>query len=134
MPGRLIRGTAADFTGAPLGGTMLRFHEPVRTGSVYLTVAMPYDSSTMTIDDDLVDDLHLSHSLLDVLELGTQRRLMLNSEYARSARQPQDEARRSEETPVGALVPSNQFLVSLYIRRRQEEVNRLRRLYPIRIS
>ena len=87
----------------------------------------------MGIADDLVTNTHLENSMLDVLEMGTARRLMHNSDYARSARQAQDEARRTVETPVSATLAPQQYDLALYIRRKTEEANRLRRLYPLRL-
>lgn len=129
---KLIRGRSADFTGAPTSGVLLRFVEPIRTGEVYVVAAMPFDTTLLTTTADLVTDVGLGLTQLDVLELGVKRRLLLQGDNGRTARQPQDEARRAEETPLGSLMSIHQLQLALYTRRRSEEAARLQRLYPIK--
>jgi hypothetical protein len=134
LPARLIRGTPTDFDGALTSGILLRFLEPIRTGAVYIVAAMPFRSSGMLLTQDLGTDFHLPDSMLDVLEMGTTRRLILNSDAARGSRVAQDEARRAEETPVGSMVSLDQLQLAQYRLRKAEEVRLLRRNYPIRIT
>jgi len=129
---KLIRGIGATFDDAPTSGLLLRFTEPIRTGSIYITVAMPYDG-TLTTTTDLVTDTLLTEGLVDLLEFGTKRRLMIDQHNGRSARQAQDESRRAEETPLGALAPISQLQQMQYNRRMQEERAVLARRYPLRI-
>lgn len=128
---KAILGTAAGFTGATTSGALLRFTEPVRSGSVYVQVAMPFSLSTIATDDDLVTDHHVPVSALDVLELGVARRLLLSRDNTINDRQPQDESRQAEENPIGGLVSVHSLQLALYRRRMSQEASRLRALYPI---
>lgn len=132
---KLIRGTATGFSGAPLSGALLRFIEPIRTGSLHVVVALAFDPTVLAdTTKDLVTDAHLSPGLIDVLELGTQRRVVAQDSDNRGSRSAQDEPRRAEETPPGSMTPVAQFQYGLYTKRRSEEVARLRRRFPIRMT
>lgn len=133
LPCKLIRGAASTFAGAPTSGMLVRFTEPIRLGSVFLTAALPYQAGTLVATTDLETNLFLTEGMLDLLSIGAKRRLMLDEVQGRMARQAQDEARRAEETPIGSLVPLAQMENAIYQRRMQEEINRLRHLYPYRI-
>jgi hypothetical protein len=133
MPAKLIRGTPTGFNGASTSGALLRFTEPIRTGSVHVVAAMAFDPLVLAdTTKDLLADGHMTPGIVDVLELGTQRRLVTQDTDDRSSRAAQDEPRRSEETPPGSTNPVNQFQFGIYTRRKAEEVARLRRRYPIR--
>lgn len=119
----LIHGTPTGFDGASTSGKLLRFRTPLLTGDIYVRGALPF--ATFTLDDDLVADVGLSDGMLEVLELGTLLKMLGDDLQARTARNAQDEARRAEETPLGALVPSNQWLFATYMRRRSEEAAKL---------
>lgn len=133
LPIRMIRGTSTTFDGAPVSGILLRFLEPIRTGAVFVVVAMPFNPTGMLTSQDLSTDFHIPESMLDILELGAQLRLIMNTDNARSSRQPQDEARRAEESPLGTMVSIEQLSIARYERRKAQEVRLLRRTYPIRI-
>jgi len=128
-----IRTDATEF-GASASGIFLRLLEPVRTGSLYVTYALPFTGSLMTTTADLVTDVLLQPSMIDLLEMGVKRRVFLQSEFGRSARQAQDEPRRAEENPAGSTLSFHQLQQALYTRRRTEEANRLRRLFPLRMN
>lgn len=131
----LYRGTAGGFDGAPTSGLMLRFHEPIRSGAVHVTVALQFDSSVLeTLTNDLLTDAHMDRGMIDLLELGAQRRLVSNTGDARGARSAQDEARRAEETPYGQMVSMSQLQMALYNKRHVEVSSLLRRKYPIRMQ
>lgn len=135
VPAKLIRGTAAGFNGASTSGALLRFTEPIRTGSLHVVAAMAFDSLVLAdMTKDLLIDANMTPGIVDVLELGTQRRLVVQSTDDRGSRAAQDEPRRAEETPVGASNPVNQFQYGLYQRRKTEEINRLRRRFPIKMT
>lgn len=134
LPARLIRGTATGFDGAPTSGVMLRFLEPIRSGSVHVVAALPFDVSALTTDVDLLDTVGMHESQLDVLELGVRRRLLLQGDNDLGARQAQDDSRLAEENPVGGMLSIHQLQLALYSRRRTEEANRLARLYPLRMQ
>lgn len=120
---KLINGTAAGFDGATTSGKLLRFLQPLLEGEIYVRVALPF--ADFALDDDLVTDVGLADGMLEVLELGTLLKLIGDDLQAASARNAQDEARRAEETPVGSMVPANQWMFAQYMRRRTEEANKL---------
>lgn len=133
IPAKLIRGTPTGFNGASTSGVLLRFTEAIRTGSLHLVVALAFDPTILADPTkDLITDAHLTPGLVDVLELGAQRRVVAQDSDNRGSRAAQDEPRRSEETPVGAANPVNAFQYSIYTKRRAEEAARLHRRYPIR--
>jgi hypothetical protein len=134
LPIRLIRGELDFFDGAPVSGILIRFLEPIRTGQVHVVVALPFDISNMTPASDLTTDHAIPDSMFDILEIGTQLRLIMNSDNARSSRHPQDEARRAEESPLGTMVSVEQLQIARYERRKAQEVRLLRRRYPVRIE
>lgn len=129
---RLVR--APTWSGAPTSGLLLRFVDPMSGGQVLVTAAMPITTDGPALDDDLVDDVHVPSSLLDVLEMGAKLRIANDAEFARLSRQSQDDSRRNEEVPVGAPMQPLQYATAVYRNRKQEEINKLRALYPIRMS
>lgn len=116
------------------GKSIIRFIDSVQGGTIYVQVARPFDTSTFTLATDLVTDTKLSESLLDVVAMGTKLRLLVDNENGRSARVAQDEPRRSEETPLGATVQPFQFNNAVYRNRKQEEINKLRAMWPVRFA
>lgn len=119
---------------ATSGSSILRFINTVQAGTVYVQVARPFILSTFTLATDLVTDVKLPESMLDVLAMGVKLRLTIDNENGRTARTAQDEPRRAEETPVGATVGPFQLNTSLYRNRKQEEINKLRAQWPVRYS
>lgn len=134
IKGRLIRGIQGSFDGAPTSGILLRFKEPIRTGAVYLAAALPFSTIPFAPSADLVTDLKMTVSQMGLLEMGVKQRLLIDSENNRGARQAQDESRQAAEVPYGSMVSITQLALARYSLRRQEEVAKLRRLYPLRIS
>lgn len=133
VPSRLVRSTTDWADGAPTSGMLLRFLEPVADGKLMILAALPWSTATLALDTDLVTDIGMADTLLDVLAMGVKIRLVHDGEWARTARNVQDEPRRAEETPIGSTVQPLQFAVALYRNRKQEEINKLRALHPIRI-
>lgn len=131
---RLQRGTPAGFLGAPNSGLLLRLLDSVWQGSLYVRVALPFDTSTFELDTDLVDDVGIASSMLDVLTMGVKLRLMGDQENARSARSAQDDVRIAQEVPPGSATNSRNAMWAMYLRRRSEEMNRLRRFDPPRFN
>jgi hypothetical protein len=129
---RLVRG-GVGWTGASTSGLLLRLVNPVESGTLFVSAAMPIVAGEPALTDDLVDDVLVPASLLDVLEMGVKLRLVQDGEWARTARQAQDDSRRTAEVPPGSTVQPMQFGVAMYRNRRQEEVNKLRAQYPIRV-
>lgn len=116
------------------GASLLRIITPTEASTVYVQVARPFVLSSFATTSDLVTDVKLPSSMLDVVSMGTKMRLLVDSENARNGRQIQDEPRRAEETPLGATVQPFQFNNAVYRNRKQEEVNKLRALWPIRFA
>ena len=138
IEGRVVRGVAATWTQGPTNGIYFRPKKRVSNyagtaiaGYVYFTAALPFDLSTFTTAQDIVTDFGMQASMLDVVKLGVKLRLMPDDEIGRSDRRGQDENRRASEVPVGASMSAWRIMNAQYMKRRQEEANRLRALYPI---
>ena len=129
---RLQRGTTAWTDGASSSGLLLRFPESLNAVKLFVSVAMPYVAGTPALTDDLVDDLGIPMSMLDVLAMGTKLRIVQDGEWARTARSAQDDSRRAEELQPGQTFAPIQFGVITYKNRKQEEINKLRAQYPIK--
>lgn len=133
---RLMRGTPGVWSGAATSGLRIRllpFNGQARTGSVFATLAMPFDVSSDVLRDeeDLVEDYGLAHSMLEVVELGVKMRIMADAESSRSSRTQQDEPRRAEETPPGAALTLAQTWRNTYTRRMGDETRKLLNKYPV---
>lgn len=129
---RLYRGTTDWSLGASTSGLLLRFVEPVASGTAYLTAALPFSTSAPAMSADLVSSIGLAESQLDILGMGTKIRLMGDVEIGRSSRHAQDDPRRAEETPLGGTVQPLSLMLAQYRTRKQEEINKLRAKYPVR--
>lgn len=116
------------------GKSIIRFIESVQGGTIYVQVARPFTTSPFTLTTDLVTDTKMPESLLDVVAMGTKLRLLVDNDNGRSARVAQDEPRRAEETPLGATVQPIQLNNALYRNRKQEEINKLRAMWPVRFA
>ena len=134
LNGRLQRGVAGTWTDGPSSGVSFRMFPPIYVGSVYMVAAAPLDVDAISWSADLVDDVGLKPSMLDVLDMGIKWRLLGDSEAGRSARVAQDTPRRAEEVPPKAASDEANRLYPLYIRRKQEEIDRLRWQYPLRFT
>lgn len=131
---KLVRGDAATFDGATTSGLLLRFTESIRTGSVYVTVAMPYDLLELDTTLDLITDYHLTPGLVEVVELGAKKRLVTDGQYERIERQPLEAQRFGENTLLQTIAGMIQMFDASYRQRKQQEINKLRRLYPLRMT
>jgi len=132
--GRLQRGVPGTWTNGPASGVLFRMFPPVYTGSLYLVAAAPLDVESISWSSDLVDDVGMKPSMLDVLDLGIKWRLLGDSEAGRSARVAQDTPRRAEEVPPRTASDEANRLYPLYVRRKAEEIDRLRWQYPLRFT
>lgn len=132
LAGRLQRGVPGTWTGGPSSGSLFRMYPPVQAGKVYLLAAAPLDVESINWTADLVDDIGMQMSQLDVLDMGIKWRLLGDSEANRSARVAQDQPRRAEEVPPRSASEEATRIYPLYVRRKQEEVDRLRWQYPLR--
>jgi hypothetical protein len=120
---------------APGSGFYMRIIEPSwSASSVFVMAAVPFDTTTMTATSDLIADIKLERSMLELVDLGVKMRLMYDAENNTSSRAAQDDPRRNEETPAGAAIGVARSIRQLYTRRRTEEGLKLRGRYPIRVS
>lgn len=130
----LQRGTSA-WTAAPLSGLLVRFTEGrgyMQAGSVMMTIARPFDLSTLSETTAIYTDLGVPYSYIELIALGVKMRLMGDDENGRSARNAQDEPRRNEDVPAGAAMSVAGQLAQRYERKRRNEVMILRGKYPLR--
>ena len=134
LSGRLQKGVAGTWTDGPSSGALFRMFPPVRAGAVYLLAAAPLDVDSISWTADLVDDIGMQASQLDVLDMGIKWRLLGDAEAGRSARVAQDQPRRAEEVPPRSASDEATRIYPLYVRRKQEEVDRLRWQYPLRFT
>ncbi len=132
IPTRFQRGDSNWSTTS--GASILRFIDTVQAGVIYVQVARPFVVTNFDLDTDLVTDCLLPQSMLDVVAMGTKMRLLVDNENGRTARTAQDEPRRTEETPIGSTIGPLQFNNALYRNRKQEEINKLRAMWPVRYS
>jgi hypothetical protein len=130
MSFRLQRGTTA-WEGATTTGILIRFLEPVWDGRLHILVARPFDLSTFELTTDLETDVGLKVSMIDLLKIGARYRLIGEKEVGRSARDIQDEPRRSEEVPARAAADESNRLYVMYLRRKATEIAKQRRAYPL---
>lgn len=136
---RLHRGRSATLTPTENSGLFIRLLPPGGAGylpaasQILARYAVPYNAQDIESEQtDLVLDVGLDPSLLELIELGVKYRLMMDDEIPRSGRGMQDEPRRAEETPVGSTANVAQFMLQRYENRRNQEVMRLRTKYPFR--
>ena len=131
LAGRVVRGDASTWTEGPTSGIYFRPTDSHGSGgSLLFSAAAPFDLTGFDYDNDLVTDCGMQLSMLDVLMMGVQLRLMPDQEIARSDRRGQDDSRRAEEVPPEAALTAVRALYPIYQRRRQEEGAKLRALYP----
>lgn len=133
----LQRGRSANLTPTEGTGLFVRFTanggRARGAGTAAVRLAVPYVSTDISDEtSDLVTDVGLDLPLLELVELGVKSRLIMDDEYARTGRGIQDEPRRTEETQPGAALSMAQFTLQRYERRRHQEVDRMRQMYPYR--
>lgn len=137
FPFDLHRGRSASLTPTEGTGLFIRFTgsggRAPAAGTVVARFAVPYVSGDITAEStDLISDVGLTNSLLELVELGVKARLIMDDETPRSARLVQDEPRIAEETPPGAAMSLAQSILQRYERRRNLEIYRLRQLHSYR--
>jgi len=132
--GRLQRGVSGTWPDGPSSGIMFRLFPPVYIGSLYFVAAAPLDTDAISWTSDLVDDVGLRPSMLDVLDMGIKWRLLGDAEAGRSARVAQDTPRRAEEVPPRTASDEATRIYPLYVRRKSEEIDRLRWQFPLRFT
>jgi len=133
---RLSRGDSSVWSGASYSGLVVRIlpqNNVLRNGKVHALIAYPFIvDDTLTTTQDLVTDIGLSTSMLDVLSMGIKVRLLSDDENNRAQRQAADESRRDGAVPVNRGLEVAQTLRGNYLRRYADEVLKLRTRYPLK--
>ena len=102
------------------------------TGTLRVRVAQAFDVSNWNDNLDVVSEVGLTTSMLDIAPLGAAWRLMSAREVQRTSPNAQPEPRRAEETPAGHMQSTAQQLKQLRDIRMSEESIRLQEMYPVR--
>lgn len=115
-------------------GTMLSINDALRSGSqLRVYVAMPFVTDPVfTMTTDLINEVGLAPSMVDVAILGTAIRLVMPQEIKRSSRQAADEPRLAADVPAGLALQTAMGMVRLYEKRIKEEAGKLSARVPIR--
>ena len=116
---------------ATTSGIRMRLITPISSGTLVYTSRLPFDTSLVTITADLVTDVGLSVSMLDVLSLGVRLRLAAEDEMSRLQQHIQDQPQRAADRPAASGVQPWQALRQMYNERKTQEKVRLHTLYPI---
>ena len=130
--GVVQRAAATGWTDGPSTGVQFRLHDTHGDGNMLFVAARPFDMTQFDIANDLVDDVGISLSMLDMLTMGVKMRMLPDIEIARTERRGQDDSRRAEEVPPDAASATLRSMFPIYQRRRSEEITRLNALHPIR--
>lgn len=118
----------------------LRLLDPVRAGSLQVVLGTPFDTTnwpadiTNAVSYDLVDALGLQETMIDMLELGVMCRLMGDQEHQLNARDTAMGGANQQGTPPTSAVKDQGAMFAMYLRRRSEEMDRLRSLFPMRFN
>lgn len=133
---RLLRGDASVWSGATLSGLVIRLlpnNNVLRNGKVHALIAYPFIvDDSLTESTDLVSDVGLATSMLDVLSMGIKVRLLTDDENNRAQRQVADESRRAGDVPTNRGLEVAQTMRGNYLRRYADEVLKLRTRYPLK--
>jgi hypothetical protein len=127
---RLVRDVPTDDFAS---GYALRFDQGVFPGRLRIVYKAPYVPLTAEATD-LNTTCGVQDSVLDIVTLGTQIRLMAPREIKRNFTESQGDTRRGEEVTSGAIGNSIQNLQRLRRDRIQAEAARLIRGYPTFLS
>lgn len=115
---------------------MLSVNDSLTAGlTIRVIAALPFDTETsFTTTTDLVEEVGLATSMVDLAILGVAIRLTLPQEIKRSSRSGADEPRIAGEVPPGGALQTGQGLVRIYDQRLKTEASKLAARYPIRFS
>lgn len=127
---RLIRDVPTDDFPS---GYALRFDQGVFPGRLRIVYKAPYVAAS-TESTDISTTCGVQDSVLDIVALGAQIRLMAPREIKRNFTESQGDTRRAEEVPSGSIGNSIQNLQRLRRDRIQAEAARLTRGYPTFLS
>jgi hypothetical protein len=135
---RVVRnGDPTDF---PSGNGLIVYPNDWQTyatqaGSTYVlrvTAATDFDTSAFTDDVDVVEDVGLPASAIDIAPLGAAGKLTGVREILRTNIGTQNQPRRAEEVPPGATIQTGMQLMQLRDRRLSQEATRLLGRWGIR--
>lgn len=110
-------------------GLALRFDQGVFPGRLRIVYKAPYTAASSEASD-LGSVCGVQDSILDIVNLGTQIRLMSPREIKRNFTESQGDTRRADEVGAGAVSGSITNLLRLRRDRIQAEAARLARAYP----
>jgi hypothetical protein len=127
---RLVRDVPTDDFPS---GLALRFDQGVFPGRLRIVYKAPYTAASSE-SSDLGSVCGVQDSVLDIVNLGTQIRLMSPREIKRNFTESQGDTRRAEEVATGAVAGSITNLLRLRRDRIQAEAARLARAYPTFLS
>lgn len=130
----LLTTTIGTIDQALTSGRLLRLQDPCLVGTVVVTIAGPLLAFDMELTADLIEDIGIPASALDIVDKGVKLRLATDGEYGRTGRTTQGDSRDASETPIGSVVPWLQLLQTDYRRRLSEEVWKLHEQWPIRMN
>jgi len=122
---------STTWSDATTSGILMRLITPIASGTIVYTARLPFDTSLVTMSNDLVTDVGLSTTMLDVLSLGVRLRIAAEDEMSRLQQHMQDQPQRAADRPVAAGVQPWQALRQMYTERKTQERIRLNTLYPI---
>lgn len=100
--------------------------------SIKLTLGLPFDLDAVTETSDLVDDVGLARSMVDVAVWGAAVRLLASAEVPRTDPSAQGQSRDATQVRVGDQLQVAAALMRVYNQRYAKEVEKLQRRYPIR--
>jgi hypothetical protein len=110
-------------------GYAIKFEQPARQGRLRIVYKAPFTPLTNETQN-LSHFAGLPQSCEDIINLGTQIRMMAPRELKRNFTESQGDTRRSEEVPPGAVAGSITNLLRMRRDRITAEAARLTRQYP----
>lgn len=126
LPFRFERTTGDEY---PSGVAVLTNPTDVAM-TVRVAVAAPFATDTFADSVDLVTQVGLAESMLDIAPLGAASRLLAVKEIQRVDASSQGDPRIATEIPNGAISATSRQLRALRDKRFAEEALRLRNAYP----
>lgn len=130
----LVRAPVATLPDALSSGLLLRIPDSSFIGDLYVAAALPLLTDDVPLTADLIEDIGVPASALDVVDMGVRRRLAIDAEMGRSARDAQGDSRAASENPPGGNVSVLRVLDAQYFRRMSEETYKLLSRWPIGMS
>lgn len=110
-------------------GYAIKFEQPARQGRLRIVYKAPFVALTNETQN-LTNWAGLPSSCEDIINLGTQIRMMAPREMKRNFTESQGDTRRADEVPPGAVAGSIQNLIRMRRDRITAEATRLIRQYP----